>query len=69
MSISAIATGCRSRPSGKENGVEPSPGTGEPLKPGEFILGYSDEYGVIADSPRPEILARNGSYMGVVTRT
>ena len=52
-----------SEPAIEGNGVEPTPGTGEPLKPGEFILGYPDEYGVIADSPRPEILARNGSYM------
>ena len=44
-------------------GEEPTPGSGEPLKAGEFILGYPDEYGVIADSPQPEILARNGSYM------
>ena len=52
-----------SEPAIEGNGVVPSPGTGEPLKPGEFILGYPDEHGVIADSPRPEILARNGSYM------
>ncbi len=52
-----------SEPAIEGNGVEPTPGTGEPLKPGEFILGYPDEYGFIADSPRPEILARNGSYM------
>jgi Dyp-type peroxidase family len=52
-----------SEPAIEGNGVEPTPGTGEPLKPGEFILGYPDEYGVIADSPRPDILARNGSYM------
>ena len=52
-----------SEPAIEGSGVEPTPGTGEPLKPGEFILGYPDEYGVIADSPRPEILARNGSYM------
>ncbi len=52
-----------SEPAIEGNGVEPTPGTGEPLKPGEFILGYPDEYGVTADSPRPEILARNGSYM------
>ena len=52
-----------SEPAIEGNGVTPSPGTGEPLKPGEFILGYPDEHGVIADSPRPEILARNGSYM------
>jgi Dyp-type peroxidase family len=45
------------------SGLEPTPGTGAPLKPGEFIIGYPDEYGVIADRPRPEILARNGSYM------
>ena len=30
---------------------------------GKFILGYPDEYGLIADSPQPGILARNGSYM------
>ena len=52
-----------SEPAIEGNGVEPTPGTGEPLKPGEFILGYPDEYGVTADSPQPEILARNGSYM------
>ena len=45
------------------SGVDPTPGTGEPLKPGEFILGYPDEYGVTADNPKPEVLARNGSYM------
>jgi Dyp-type peroxidase family len=43
--------------------VEPTPGSGAPLKAGEFILGYPDEDGVIADQPRPDILARNGSYM------
>jgi deferrochelatase/peroxidase EfeB len=52
-----------SEPAIKGNGVAPSPGTGEPLKPGEFILGYPDEHGVVADSPQPEILARNGSHM------
>jgi Dyp-type peroxidase family len=41
----------------------PTPGSGAPLKPGEFILGCPDESGVTAESPRPEILARNGSYM------
>lgn len=44
-------------------GLEPTPGTGAPLKAGEFILGYPDEHGVIADRPQPEILARNGSYI------
>jgi Dyp-type peroxidase family len=45
------------------SGLEPTPGSGAPLKPGEFILGYPDEDGVIADRPQPEILARNGSYV------
>ncbi|MGH7845572.1 MAG: Dyp-type peroxidase [Candidatus Binatia bacterium] len=44
-------------------GEEPTPGSGGPLKPGEFILGYPDEDGVIANSPQPEVLGRNGSYM------
>ena len=44
-------------------GEEPTPGSGDPLKPGEFILGYPDEYGVTADGPQPKTLARNGSYM------
>ncbi len=52
-----------SEPAIEGNDAKPTPGTGEPLKPGEFILGYPDEYGVIAESPRPAILARNGSFM------
>ena len=34
-----------------------------PLKPGEFVLGYPDEYGGVAAVPQPEILGRNGSYV------
>ncbi len=41
----------------------PAPGSGPPLKPGEFILGYPDEDGPPANLPQPEILSRNGSYM------
>ena len=41
----------------------PTPGTGAPLKPGEFILGYPDEAGPPANLPQPEILSRNGSFM------
>ena len=44
-------------------GEEPTPGTGTPLKAGEFILGYPDENGPPANLPQPEILARNGSYL------
>ena len=34
-----------------------------PLKPGEFVLGYTDEYGGVPAVPQPEILGRNGSYI------
>lgn len=44
-------------------GEEPTPGTGAPLKAGEFILGYPDENGPPANLPQPDILARNGSYL------
>lgn len=44
-------------------GVEPTPGSGPPIKAGEFILGYPDEDGPPPKLPQPEILSRNGSYM------
>ena len=44
-------------------GEEPTPGTGAPLKAGEFILGYPDENGPPANLPQPDILARNGSFL------
>jgi Dyp-type peroxidase family len=34
-----------------------------PLKPGEFVLGYTDEYGGIPAVPQPEVLGRNGTYI------
>jgi Dyp-type peroxidase family len=52
-----------SQPVIEGSGEEPTPGSGAPLKAGEFILGYPDEYGVTADRPQPDILARNGSYI------
>jgi deferrochelatase/peroxidase EfeB len=44
-------------------GFEPTPGSGPPIKAGEFILGYADEDGPPAGLPQPEILSRNGTYM------
>src|SRR5260370_36573537 len=58
--------GYRDRPSQgviESSGEVPTPGSGAPLKPGEFILGYPDEAGPPANLPQPEILSRNGSYM------
>ena len=37
-------------------GIEPTPGSGPPIKAGEFILGYPDEDGPPAKLPQPEIL-------------
>src|SRR5262249_31628671 len=45
------------------SGEEPTPGSGAPLQPGEFILGYPDEEGQIANLPQPEVLSRNGCFM------
>ena len=44
-------------------GVEPTPGSGPPIKPGEFFLGYPDENGPPRELPQPEILSRNGSFL------
>ena len=52
-----------SQPVIEGSGEEPTPGSGAALKPGEFILGYPDEDGPVADLPEPEVLSRNGSYM------
>ncbi len=45
------------------SGDEPTPGSGGPLKAGEFILGYPDEDGPPTRQPQPELLSRNGSFM------
>ena len=35
----------------------------EPIKAGEFILGYPDETGSVGPMPTPEVLGRNGTYL------
>lgn len=52
-----------SQPVIEGSGDEPTPGSGAPLKAGEFILGYPDETGSSPALPQPEILSRNGSFM------
>jgi Dyp-type peroxidase family len=52
-----------SQPDIEGAGIEPMPGSGAPIKAGEFILGYPDEEGPPARLPQPEVLSRNGSYM------
>jgi Dyp-type peroxidase family len=34
-----------------------------PIRPGEFVLGYPDEEGVLPAAPRPDEFGRNGSYL------
>jgi Dyp-type peroxidase family len=46
-------------------GVAPLPGQGQPIKAGEFILGYPGEAGVPLQMPQPVILGRNGTYVGL----
>ncbi len=51
-----------SQPVIEGSGDEPTPGSGGPLKPGEFLLGYPDEDGHVAVQPEPDVLRRNGTY-------
>ena len=45
------------------NGIQPTPGSGPPVKAGEFILGQEDESGQVVPLPKPEGLSRNGTFM------
>jgi Dyp-type peroxidase family len=47
------------------SGVEPLPGQGPQIKAGEFILGYPGEAGVPLPMPQPDVLGRNGTYVGL----
>ena len=52
-----------SEPQIEGSGVQPTPGSGAPVKAGEFILGQVDESGELVPLPKPEVLSRNGTYM------
>ncbi len=52
-----------SQPVVEGTGVVPTPGSGPPIKAGEFFLGYLDESGFEVPLPQPEVLSRNGSYL------
>ncbi|PZR25411.1 MAG: peroxidase [Citrobacter freundii] len=54
-----------SRPFIEGEGGEPLPGQGDPLKAGEFVLGYENELGVVATGPGPEEFWRNGTYVSI----
>jgi Dyp-type peroxidase family len=52
------------QPAIEGSGVEPLPGQGRPIKAGEFILGYPGEAGVPLAMPQPDVLGRNGTFVG-----
>ena len=53
------------QPAIEGSGVELRPGYGRPIKAGEFILGYPGEAGVPLPMPQPDILGRNGTFVGL----
>ena len=53
------------QPAIEGSGVEPLPGQGRPIKAGEFILGYPGEAGVPLPAPQPDVLGRNGTFVGL----
>jgi deferrochelatase/peroxidase EfeB len=53
------------QPAIEGSGVAPLPGQGRPIKAGEFILGYPGEAGVPLEMPQPDVLGRNGTYVGL----
>jgi Dyp-type peroxidase family len=52
-----------SQPVIQGSGEVPTPGSGPPVKAGEFFLGYPDEDGPATGMPQPQTLSRNGSYV------
>lgn len=54
-----------SRPFIEGEGGTPLPGQGEPAKAGEFVLGYTNELGRIAQAGGPPELWRNGTFIAL----
>jgi Dyp-type peroxidase family len=53
------------QPAIEGSGDAPLPGQGRPIKAGEFVLGYPGEAGVSLPMPQPDMLGRNGTYVGL----
>jgi Dyp-type peroxidase family len=53
------------QPAIEGSGIEPLPGQGPAIKAGEFILGYPGEAGVPLPAPAPDVLGRNGTFVGL----
>jgi Dyp-type peroxidase family len=52
-----------SHPAVEGSGIPGSNPHEQPLRPGEFVLGYPDEMGDVPAIPKPDVLGRNGSYV------
>jgi Dyp-type peroxidase family len=52
------------QPAIEGSGIDPLPGQGRPIKAGEFILGYPGEGEILQPMPQPDILGRNGTFVG-----
>jgi deferrochelatase/peroxidase EfeB len=53
------------QPAIEGSGVDALPGHGRPIKAGEFILGCPGEAGVPLTMPEPDVLGRNGTFLGL----
>jgi Dyp-type peroxidase family len=53
------------QPAIEGSGVGPLPGPGPAIRAGEFILGYPGEAGAPLPAPQPDVLGRNGTYVGL----
>jgi deferrochelatase/peroxidase EfeB len=53
------------QPAIEGSGINPLPGQGRPIKAGEFILGYPGEAGVPVATLSPDVLGRNGTFLGL----
>jgi Dyp-type peroxidase family len=47
------------------SGLPIYPGYTQPVKAGEFVMGYPDEQGAIAARPEPEVLRRNSTFLAM----
>jgi Dyp-type peroxidase family len=52
-----------SHPAVEGSGIPGSNSKEQPLKAGEFVLGYPDESGAVPSMPKPDVLGRNGTYV------
>ena len=52
-----------SHPAIEGSGIPGSNPQEQPLKPGEFLLGYENERHEVSSMPRPEVVGKNGTYV------